>query len=104
MNTIIVIYTNTKVEAKNIGNTKKYCFNTEADLKEGDMIVSPAYSTPIQVVAVIKDTDYQFYNQTTGDLSNKLVSTNQWKIKKLIVVEALETDAAIYGSIIPPKA
>lgn len=84
MKTIIIVYTNTKLTEKEIGNIKKYCFNTEADLKEGDILKSPDYSTGIQVVKVL-DKPYVYYNQTTGDLSNDFISTQQWKLKTLVL-------------------
>jgi len=98
MKAIIVIYTNMKLtSSKEIGAMKKYTFNTEADVKEGDMIASPNYSTTMQVVKIL-DKPYAYYNKVTGDLSDEYTSTNQWKIVTLVVAPKV-TDA-IYGIVL----
>jgi hypothetical protein len=35
MKTVLVVYSNRKMTAKEIGYTKRYAFNTDADVKEG---------------------------------------------------------------------
>lgn len=92
MKTILVIYTDEPLTQKeiveNYGN-KRYVFNTEADLQIGDMLTSPKYETPMQVVEVCA-TAYSLFNRKTGELSNHRSSTEQFEIRKLIVVDAPE--------------
>jgi len=99
MKAIIVIYTNRKITSiKDMGAMKRYTFNTEADLKEGDMVKSPTYLTPLQVVKVL-DRPFKYYNQTTGELSDIYTSTNQWVIRTLVI--APEPTDIVYGSLMP---
>jgi hypothetical protein len=103
MRTIIVIYIATLervTSMKAIGTTKKYSFNTDADLKVGDIIKSPSYSNAIQVVAIL-DKAHKYYNSETGEMSDDYTSTHQWVIRTLII-RPEEADA-VYGSIIKPQ-
>lgn len=86
MKTILVIYTDTKIE-KVTASHKKYCFRTNSDVELGDLLKSSNYTTAMQVVKVI-DKDYIYYHPDTGEMSNELTSTKQWEIKELKVVEA----------------
>ena len=96
MNTILVIYSNTKLESKkDIARTKRYSFNTESDVKEGDLIKTQEYSTNLQVVKVL-DTSFKYYNASTGELSNEFKSTLDWEIRRLEIRE--DTEEVIYGS------
>ncbi len=61
---------------------KRYAFNTSSDLKEGDMIKSPLYDTPMQVVKVLSKSS-KFFNKETGDLSNIFKNSNQFEIREL---------------------
>ena len=95
--TVFVIFTATKLENRDDYRTKKrYCFNTESDVSEGDMLSSKAYQTPLQVVTVL-DKDYKYYNETTGDLSNEITSTAQREIKDLVIQDK-QKDDAVYAS------
>lgn len=84
MNTILVIYTNSKLE--NTGYTKRYAFNTKANLREGDMIKSSQYDTNMQVVKML-DEAYKYFNRTTGELSNTFTNSNQFEIRELVLRE-----------------
>lgn len=96
--TILVIYTNRKItDKKVIGKMKKYSFNTQSEVKEGDMIETRDYDTKLQVVKVL-DKCYTFYNGVTGDLSNEYNSTNQWAIRQLEIRNE-EVDV-IYGKLV----
>jgi hypothetical protein len=98
MKTILVVYTQKKVvSSKELKSFKKYAFNTADDLKEGDMIASSSYNSPLQVVKVL-DEAYSYYNASTGELSNKFNSTAQWEIKVLAIRE--EDAGIVYGSLI----
>lgn len=49
---IKVAYTKRKLNAYELASQKKYDFVCDADVKAGDMIESPVYSTPVEVVDV----------------------------------------------------
>lgn len=80
MKTILVIYTHNKI--KNVGYQKRYAFVTESDVSVGDMIESPEYTTPMQVVKVLK-TPYKYFNKETGKLSNSFNNSNQFETREL---------------------
>ena len=104
MKTILVVYSNrgNKLTSKEIAGMKRYSFNTEADVKEGDIINSPNYpSSPLTVVKVL-ETAYKHYNSINGELSNEFKSTAQWDIKTLIIREADAPDV-VYGTIVEQK-
>lgn len=95
MKTVLVIYTNKKLTSKaEIGRNKRYAFNTKDQLSVGDMIESSSYNTKMQVVKVL-DECYKYYNGTTGKLSQKFSSTNQWEIRNLAIRE--DEDDTIYA-------
>lgn len=95
MKTILVIYTNTKIlSKKEIGKMKKYSFNTESEVKEGDMIKTKEYDTNLQVVKVL-ETSYKYYNSSTGEMSDQFNSSLQWEIRTLMIRE--EEEDVIYG-------
>jgi hypothetical protein len=86
---------------KEIAGAKKYAFNTDSDLKVGEIISSQEYTTPMMVVKVL-DESYQYFNFATGELTNKFNSTSQWEIRTLIIRE--DEEMAIYAKRIqtPP--
>ena len=97
MKTILVVYTNTALTAKQISDKKmqKYVFRTEEDFKEGDLIESKAYSSKMQVVDVI-DNDYKYYNSSTGELRNDINSTRCYPIKKIVLRE--DDELTVYAT------
>jgi hypothetical protein len=95
MKTILVIYTNSKLESKkDIAKNKRYSFNTESDVKEGDLIKTQEYSTNLQVVKVLPEA-FKYYNASTGELSNEFKSTLDWEIRRLEIRE--EDEEIIFG-------
>ena len=98
MKTIIVIYTNNRINsAKEVNSKPKYSFNTEAALKVGDIIKSSQYSSNMQVTAVL-DKCYKYVNCKTGDLSMECNSTNCFAIRELIIQDKEENK--IYGTLV----
>lgn len=95
--TILVVYTNDKVGAKEAGRLKRYAFNTVANVKVGDMLQSPEYTTKMQVVKIL-DKAHKYYNASTGELGDKFNSTSQWEIRDFIIRNDSET--AVYGKIL----
>ena len=49
---ITIVYTRRKLSALEIAEQKKYLFTCEHDVKIGDMLDSPVYVTPVQVIDV----------------------------------------------------
>lgn len=92
--TILVVYTDTKLNTKQIGAKKRYCFVTASEVEVGDMIEFSNYDTPMQVVEVI-DQEFKYYNSATGDMTNELTSTNQWKIREIVLMEGSEEETIV---------
>ena len=103
MKTILCVYSDKgkRLTNKEMTSMKRYSFNTEADVKVGDVINSPSYTTPITVVKVL-DTSYKYYNGITGDFSNEFKSSAQWDIKTLIIRDP-DTPDTVYGYIVEQK-
>ncbi len=98
MKTIIVIYTNNRINSsKEVNSKPKYSFNTNSDLKVGDIIKSSQYSSNMQVVSVL-DKCYRYVNCKTGDLSMECNSTNCFAIRELVIQDKEENK--IYGTLI----
>jgi hypothetical protein len=98
MKTILVIYSNAKTITNNLlARNKKYAFNTEADVKVGDIIASNSYDTNM-IVAKVLDKSYTYYNASTGELTDEYKSTYCWNIKKLVISE--EEDDVVMGRIV----
>jgi hypothetical protein len=83
--TILVIYTDVKVN--DLVYNKRYAFNTESDVKEGDMLNSPNYSTKMQVVKVL-DKSFKYFNKVTGELSDDYTNSNQFETRDLVIINA----------------
>lgn len=96
MKTIIVAYSDKKeLKESEIRGMKKYSFNTDSDIKVGDILDSKEYDTNM-VVAKVLDKSYKYYNSKTGELSDEFTSTAQWEIRTLVVREDEET--IVYAS------
>ncbi len=65
MKTILVIYSNTKLD--DTTTLKRYPFNTASAVKVGDRFQLPAYSCVMQVAEIMPKT-YTHVNKLTGDL------------------------------------
>ena len=99
MKTIFVIYTKKVItDPKELCKYKKYAFNTDSEIKVGDLIKSPDYDTPMQVILIL-DKSYKYYNSVSGDLSDEINSTKQWLIKDLVIRESSEANT-VYGEIV----
>lgn len=97
MKTFFVIYAAEYVSDKEIKaayKAKRYAFNTEDDVKVGDRLNSSSYSTEMTVVEVL-DTNYKYYNLSSGDLSNKLNSASLRKIRTMKIVENAELEEVV---------
>lgn len=98
MKTILVVFTKERLgKDSDTSKMKKYAYNTEADLKEGDLIISNSYNSFLQVTNVL-ETLYTYYNSVTGEMSNEITSSNQWKIKTLILNQENNPNF-VYGSL-----
>lgn len=97
MKTILVVYSNTPVSKAEAGRMKKYSFNTSAEVKVGDTIESPEYTTKLQVVKVL-DQAFKYFNSSTGELSNEFKASTQWEIRELVIRE--DRDEVVYGKLV----
>lgn len=99
--TILVVYGPTHIDPAKSPSTKRYPFNTTADLRVGDILTSNNYSAPMHVVDVLPY--HKYINIVTGELSNtKASSTNQREVRPLIIQEAI-TASTIVANIIKRK-
>ena len=84
MKTILVIYTFSKVtKKKELRTYKQYAFNTDSDIKVGEMLNSDSYPDKSMQVTKVLDKSFTFYNASTGELSNEFTSTSQHEIANL---------------------
>jgi len=86
MRTIFVVFTNTVPQKYD----KMYCFNTDCELKVGDILKSSNYTTNLVVVEML-DEQYVYFNRQTGTLSNVVKSTNDFPILELKIGERDES-------------
>ena len=94
--TIIVVYTNIKLTAKEIAGAKKYSFNADASkVKIGDLFQSDDYSTPMQVVRIMHK-KFKYVNTVTGEMSDVLNSTKQFEIRDFVVVSKTKGDNVVF--------
>lgn len=77
MKTISVIFTKEKLNLIP-SSTKRYTFNTESEVKEGDLIEIEGYRGKQQVVE-LKKSLYKFYDSTNGNLYEEQPSLAQNK-------------------------
>lgn len=88
MNTVLVVYSNQNLSLKEINNRKlpKYAFRTKEELKVGDILKSPNYSSNMIVTDIIEK-DFQYFNASTGEMFNEISSTKAYPIKELVLRE-----------------
>lgn len=99
MKTIIVIYTNEKLNLlSEIGKKKKYAFNTDSEVEVGDLIKSEAYDTNMQIVKILGKT-HKYFNASTGELSDEYNSTLQWEIRKMIISDKLDEEVVFASKL-----
>lgn len=85
MKTILVIFVDEKVKPELIGKYREYSFNTDADVKVGDMLSSPEYNSLLQVIEVL-DECFKYFTYGTGELTHeKDLKENQGLIKTLVL-------------------
>lgn len=77
---------------------KKYCFNSEDDIKVGDIIKCPAYKRNLQVIEELPKS-YLYFNFVSGILKNKIDHPKDAAIKELKLGPAPDIAAAfvVYG-------
>lgn len=86
MKTILVIYTNKKLDTKQVEefvkDNKVYAFVTNSKVKVGDHFESTAYTTAMQCVEVLNKS-YKFFHKKTGMLGNKKLSILWGDVKEI---------------------
>jgi hypothetical protein len=80
MKTIIVVFTKTKINEDLIYKLKQYTFNTESDIKKGDLITIDGYNSNLQVTGVFEKL-YKSYSNITGQLFEELEGESYPAIK-----------------------
>lgn len=93
MKTIIVVYLNSYSSEERYA--KRYVFNTDDDVKVGDILNSPKYDNNMKVVKVLAKVK-KYFNKETGRLSNLYFSTMQFTIRELKIGE--ENKDVIYAT------
>ena len=83
MKTLLVVYTDVRLSAKECQTMKRCTFNTKSAIKVGDLLSTDQYDTAMQVVEVLKRS-YKYVNLATGELSNlRSANTRQVEIRFL---------------------
>jgi len=97
--TIFVVYTNS-VAAGVITNRnlKRYAFNTDSEVKVGDVVVSKDYDTRMVVVKILEKS-YKYYDRVTGTSSNEITSTGMYEIKDIKVVDDVNNEVVVAARI-----
>lgn len=96
MKTILVAFTKKKIDdLETLNNSKGYSFNTDADVKPGDIIVTDNYSTYLQVINVLPNC-YKYYNYKTGELFEESTSGSNGEIK-VLVLNKTDESGKFYG-------
>jgi len=81
MKKVIVVYTNRKLTPIEYQGMKPYVFNTNSNLKIGDMISSPKYDNPMQIIGVMEASVPQIVE--VADFINK-GRFNQYSVRELV--------------------
>ena len=96
--TILVVYISkavygerTELTDKEIRGNKKYSFNTESDVKEGDVLKSDSYKDNMLVTTVL-DKSFNYYNSSTGELRDDINSSMCNKIAELVIIDKKKED------------
>lgn len=97
--TIFVVYTNsTAVGVITNRNLKRYAFNTDSEVKVGDVVVSKDYDTRMIVVTVLGKS-YKYYDRVTGALSDEITSTGMYEIKDMKVVDDVNNEVVVAARV-----
>jgi len=91
LRTIMVVYSDTAVDAKKATTMKKYAFNTIEDVKVGDRIASDAYDTGMVIVEVLED-GFRYYNFVTGELTNVMNNTKLGMIRTIKILDEVDVN------------
>jgi hypothetical protein len=84
MKTIIVVYTQRKLDDAELRPMDKYAYMTSEDVKPGDMFMLKHKTSYIQVVEVLEK-EFSFVNLVTGDLKNERTSTKDAQLSELVI-------------------
>lgn len=84
MKTIFVVFNASSVEEANSKKLQKYTFNTEEEVKVGDVLTSNSYNGSMLVTDVLV-TSYKYYNNKTSQLTDTINSTCCYPIKELVL-------------------
>ena len=96
MKTILVTFTKNKIDdVETLKKRKGYSFNTDAEVKQLDIIVTDDYSSYLQVIEVMDDY-YKYYNYKTGELS-KDENSGSWGEIKTLIINKLDGGERFYG-------
>jgi coenzyme F420-reducing hydrogenase beta subunit len=86
MKTILVVYSNVKVSEN--CKLKRYAFNTDADVKVGEMLKTDSYDTNLVIVRVLEEA-FKYYSNG-GKLSNVFNNTGMADVKTLKIVTTFD--------------
>ena len=91
--TILVVYISkavygerTELTDKEIRGNKKYSFNTDSEVKEGDVLKSDSYKDNMLITTVL-DKSFNYYNSSTGELRDDINSSMCNKIVELVIID-----------------
>jgi len=99
MKTILVVYTSIPKVTKELSSKKKYSFNVDSDLYEGDVIETNSYKSFLVVVKILPEC-FKYYNIQTGEISNTFNSASQFEIRTLFIKDKLVKSEDIIGVLV----
>ena len=94
MKTILVVYTQRKLNQIEMDSKKRYVFNTNNKVKVGDMLKLDGYNDPVQVAAICDQT-YEYVNTTTNQFRQKMDGTNVYRIREIRIQKNTSNGACI---------
>ena len=84
--TILVAFMSESNNETTVQKKKKYSFNTDEDLKVGDILFVPNYKKNV-FVSMVSDKLFKYYNISTGELTNEINSSSIFPIRKLVLTD-----------------
>lgn len=102
MKTFYVLFVNEPVtDPITIKTSKRYSFNSQGELKVGDIIESSTYKRKLQVIEELPES-FKYFNFASGELKNELNDSKDAAIKELVIGEAPEIPSPLsaYGLIV----
>ena len=94
MKTIVAVFTQ---EYQEMPMGRRYSFNTNLDVEEGDLIVSPDYNGKLLQVVAVEKKVYKSFSYSKGELFEEVIEQKGYGQIKL-----LSEECSIYSDSVNP--